>query len=222
MTKKVLVFGGTKGFGFAIAQRFQRGGCEVHIVGRENPEVAGLNFIEMDLTDPTTLPAKAVELGEVHQEPWDTVVYAAGARLVKKPQDTTPKEITTQAYLSVVAPQLVMSAILRSQPRLNNLVVITSSSQFTARPMEVSYCAGKAALGMFAESMSLTGNISHVLHFAPGGMQTSFWDGSDQDVSTMLDPEWVVDTLFDELGKTGLYRYTRVNREKVIEVPKSR
>ena len=48
--KRVLVTGGTKGAGKAIAERFQRGGATVIVTARSLPEKADIHFIQADVS----------------------------------------------------------------------------------------------------------------------------------------------------------------------------
>jgi short-subunit dehydrogenase len=102
---------------------------------------------------------------------------------------------------------------LAQQNKLKNFIAITSTSQFTPRELESVYTAVKAGLQAFAKSISEDRRVEHTLVFAPGGMNTPFWQDG-RDVSIMLDPKRVAEVVLQEMDLTGRYRESAMFRGK--------
>jgi NAD(P)-dependent dehydrogenase (short-subunit alcohol dehydrogenase family) len=204
-----LVVGGTSGLGRELARRLSAS-YTVTVTGRRDPALAGVSFFPLEL---------AVDgIGEKFDEllgrlgPVDLLVYAAGFRQEGLLDDLSDADIREMELVSVTAPAMLIKRILKRQAGLPELVVITSTSQWTPRVMEPMYTAAKAGLGMLTASLSLDPRIARVMLIGPGGMVTRFWEGSGRDVSSMLDPVWVADEIMKLREGTFRYRFVRIPR----------
>jgi|WetSurMetagenome_2_1015567.scaffolds.fasta_scaffold92226_2 NAD(P)-dependent dehydrogenase (short-subunit alcohol dehydrogenase family) len=206
-----LVIGGTSGLGRELALKLSTS-FSVTVTGRRDPALAGVLFFPLELAaDAGLVGAKFDELLS-RQGGVDLLVYAAGFRQEGLLDDLTDADIREMELVSVTAPAMLIKRILKRQAALPELVVITSTSQWTPRVMEPMYTAAKAGLGMLTASLSLDSRIARVLLVGPGGMVTRFWEGSGRDVSSMLDPVWVADEIMKLREGSFRYRFVRIPR----------
>jgi NAD(P)-dependent dehydrogenase (short-subunit alcohol dehydrogenase family) len=94
--KRVLVTGGSRGIGFAIAQRFLAEGARVAICARSPESLAaaatrldGVTPVAADLTDPDAA-RQALDQAEAALGPLDILVNSAGAAKRSLPDELTP------------------------------------------------------------------------------------------------------------------------------------
>jgi len=140
------------------------------------------------------------------------LILAAGFYQEGKLDDLKDGDIYMMLNVGLAGPTFVIKMILEQQKKLDNLVVITSSSQFTPRLMEPVYTAVKAGIAMLANSLSLDGRIGKTLVAAPAGMATPFWKGTDKDTKSMLDPDWVAEQILEQLKGDYKYRFIKLLR----------
>lgn len=114
--------------------------------------------------------------------------------------------------VGLLGPMLLIQRLKRASKYPLKIMLVTSSSQYTAREWEPAYCAVKSGLGMLGASLVLDHEIGKVLVVAPSGIQTPFWDGSGEDTSTMLDPDWVASTIVDLSSEPFKYKYAKILR----------
>lgn len=215
----VLIVGGTSGLGLEIAEILEANN-QVFVAGRRHVEIDGIRSLDgIDLSHDADLPTNLDKL--VDRLPnLALVVYASGFYQEGRLSELSDEDIIKMDNLGLRAPAMLMARILRKQEKLPGFIAITSTSQWKPREKEPMYTATKAGLGMLANSLAEDPNIEKVLHVAPGGMQTAFWEGTDKDTSTMLDPKWVAQVTIESFLDDFRYRYIRLNRDpqEVVEV----
>jgi NAD(P)-dependent dehydrogenase (short-subunit alcohol dehydrogenase family) len=211
--KTALIIGGSSGLGLELALQLVEQGWHVIVTGRTSPNKEDLLFRMLDLSFSSTLIGDLDALFDSIPVV-DILVYAAGFNQVGTITDLSDQDILDTCSVGIIAPAMILQRLLNQQDALARFVAITSTSQWTPRLMEPVYAASKAALALFAESVSLDDRVSQTLVFAPSGMQTPFWDGDPRDTSTMLDPKWVAEQLLEELlSKTLAYEFVICLRE---------
>lgn len=198
MTKgSVLVTGGAKGIGRAIATSFARAGYRVTICYRTSQQAAlelraqmweeGFDFsiVQADVTDPTQVAAMFADIGRV-----DILINNAGVACTKPYLDTTPEDwrtitdaCTTGAYLCshAVLPQMVTR-------QSGSIVSISSIWGLCGASCEVIYSAAKAALiGMTRALAKEFGPSSiRVNAVAPGVISTDMLaEYSEEDLAAL-------------------------------------
>ncbi|HVN26700.1 MAG TPA: SDR family oxidoreductase [Candidatus Paceibacterota bacterium] len=201
-----LIVGGTSGLGLEIADLLKSRYDNVVITGRKDPKVKGLTFAALPLGSGQGFPIPMDHLVTDHA-PFDTVVYNPGFYQEGRISDLTDKQILDMVNVGFLGAAMLMQRILKSQGTLRRFVAITSTSQWTPRELEPVYTGVKAALGMFANSLSLDKRIERTLVAAPAGMKTPFWEGLSKDTSAMLEPKWVADQICIHLYFKGSYSY---------------
>lgn len=185
--KTVLITGGSRGLGLALARAFGRAGCQVAICARDEPTLAkaqaalaaeGVAALALpcDVTDKEQVAALVAEvtqrLGAI-----DILVACAVSSITVGPvaaQRATDFEATHAVlYWGVVYPSLAVLPQMRAR-RDGRIVVLSSVGGKIAVPHMVAYSGAKfAALG-FAEGLraELAGTGVSVTAVAPGVLRT--------------------------------------------------
>ncbi len=217
-----LIIGGTSGLGLELAKLLKRTHYNVTITGRKDPNIEGLTFVHLALGSDQQFFDSMDRLVQDFA-PFDMVIYSPGFYQEGRISDLTDKEILDMTNVGFLAAALLMQRIMKKQGSLACFIAITSTSQWTPRELEPVYTGVKAALGMFANSLSLDPRIGKTLVAGPSGMKTKFWDGTGKDVSTMLDPVWVAEQIVELLDGSFKYKYARIMRGPArVEVVETR
>lgn len=155
----VLVTGGTKGIGRAIAAAFSQAGAEVVVCGRTEPApgAAEHRFIACDVRDPdqvTTLVERCVaDLGRL-----DVAVNNAGGGPFAPAADASPRFSEAVIRLNLLAPLNVAQAanrVMQEQPLGGSIINVTSVSGMRPSPGSAAYGAAKAGLINLTSSLAI-------------------------------------------------------------------
>lgn len=227
MTKAVkapvaLIVGGTSGLGLLIAKSLRDDGFSVHVTGRRSITEPGILLHTLDLTA-DTLPERITEL--VAKLPTiNVLVYAAGYFQDGRITDLSNKEIEEMFDVGGRGLVYVVKSILEKQGNLDELITITSTSQWTPRQREPIYNFVKAGAAHFSNSLSQDGRIKKVLVAGPAGMRTNFWSGIQRDdLNEMLDPMWVAEKILELRAGDYNYRFAKIMRNPShVEVEETR
>jgi len=216
-----LIIGGTSGLGLELAKDMQASSYEVYVTGRRELDEPSLHYESFDLSAPN-LPQRLGEL--VMKVPEiNTLVYAAGYFQEGRVTDLTEKQIEEMIDVGGRGLIYVLQAVLAKQGKLDELITITSTSQWTPRKLEPIYNFAKAGAAHFSNAMAEDGRVGKVLVAGPAGMDTAFWEGTDHDVSTMLDPAWVADEVMKLRDDDYKYRFAKIMREPArVEIVETR
>lgn len=214
-----LILGGSSGLGLKIAERLQTGHTKVFVTGRTDPKHSDIIFIQSEVTNSLEFENLFNKIpGYI-----DTLVFSASYFQEGTLTDLSTEEIQTMLHLSLLQPVIVLRDLLRKQNSLKVLLSIGSTSQFVPQRIEPVYCAAKAGLAHFVNSMAKDGRIEKTLLAAPGGMNTPFWRKNPRSVP-LLDPEWVAEQILLELQQPFTYRFIKIPRifPSKIEVVETR
>lgn len=220
----VLIVGGTSGLGLELAKIFHKSGSEVYVTGRHDPNEPTVRYLQLDLTT-QDIALRIKEVVELLPK-IDTFIYAAG--YYQEGLLTDLSEAQIEEMFNVGGRGLVYFAksILKKQKGLNELVTITSTSQWIPRKLEPVYSFVKAGSAHFSNSLAEDERIGKVLVAGPTGMKTVFWDGSGRDeseLSKMLSPEWVAGEIAKLLEDEYSYRFAKIMRgPKRVEIVETR
>jgi 3-oxoacyl-[acyl-carrier protein] reductase len=182
--RTVLVTGGNRGIGFAIAQRFVTEGYRVAVTARSGEGPAGSLTVRADVTDSATLDS-AIEQVEAQLGPITVLVANAGIT-----KDTLLMRMSDEDFDDVVATNLggVFKVVKRSiksmiKAKHGRIILISSVVGLYGSAGQVNYASSKAALVGFARSLTrelgsrgITTNV-----VAPGFINTDMTQALPQD-----------------------------------------
>ncbi len=171
----VLVTGGNRGIGRAIAERFVREGYQVAVTARSGEGPEGALTVRADVTDAAALDAAFTE---VEQQLGPVEIVVANAGITK---DTLLLRMSEDDFDSVIATNLggtfrvvkrASKGMLRA--RFGRVILISSVVGLYGSAGQVNYSASKSALVGFARSLTrelggrgITANV-----VAPGFIET--------------------------------------------------
>lgn len=217
-----LVVGGTSGLGLELAKELKAAGSEVYVTGRHQLDEPGLQYEQFDLAAPE-LPKRIGEL-VMRLPAIDTLVYAAGYFQEGRITDLSDQEIEQMIDVGGRGLIYFVKAVLDKQDELDELITITSTSQWTPRQLEPIYNFAKAGAAHFSNAMAEDGRVGKVLVAGPAGMNTAFWDSIKRDdLDKMLDPAWVADEVIKLCRDDYQYRFAKIMRQPArVEVVETR
>jgi len=170
----VLVTGGNRGIGLAIATRFQEQGDQVAVTVRGEP-VEGLTSVRCDMTDTDSIDAA---VAEVEQQLGPVEVLVANAGLAKDGLLISTKEDDFAAVLdaNLTGAFRVTKRVVRGmlKQRKGRIVLMSSVVALAGSGGQTSYAASKAGLIGFGRSLAreLGSRAITVNVVAPGFVDT--------------------------------------------------
>lgn len=203
-----LIVGGTSGLGLELARNMSSVDEHAIIAGRHNPEVGFAEYREMDL-GASDLPGRIGEF--VMSLPMiESLVYASGFYQEGHITDLSDEQVDTMLDVGGRGLIFFVKKLLEKQGTLDELVTITSTSQWTPREAEPVYNFVKAGAAHYSHGQSLDPRIGKTLVVGPSGMSTEFWDDSDKDTSAMMRPEWVAGRIMELREKNENYMFAKI------------
>lgn len=177
--RSVLVTGGNRGIGRAIAEAFLAEGDHVAVTTRSGGAPEGALELTADITDPTAVDAAFAAAEEAHG-PVEVLVANAGITA-----DTLLLRMSDEDWDSVIATNLTGSFRLARRAakgmmrqRRGRIILISSVVGLLGSPGQVNYAASKAGLVGMARSLArelgprnITTNV-----VAPGFVETDMTD----------------------------------------------
>jgi 3-oxoacyl-[acyl-carrier protein] reductase len=175
MTRSVLVTGGNRGIGLAIAQAFTANGDKVTITHRGADTPSGVHAVRCDITDPAQVDALFDDVEGTHG-PVEVLVANAGIT-----RDTLLLRMSEQDWDDVIATNLTAAYRLAKRAakgmlrmRRGRMVFVSSVVGLSGSAGQVNYAASKAGLVGLARSVArelgsraITANV-----VAPGFVET--------------------------------------------------
>ncbi len=190
--KRVLVTGGTKGAGKAIAERFQRGGATVIVTARSVPEEKTDNFIQADVS---TAEGTTKVINEILNrfQGIDVIVHNVGG--TSAPSGgfiSVTDEIWQQNLNENLFPAIRLDrGLLPTMIKQGSGVIIHISSIQRTLPLydsTLAYAAAKAALTNYSKGLSneVSPKGIRVVTVSPGFIET---DAATRMIQRMADKD---------------------------------
>lgn len=151
-SKRVCISGGSRGIGFEIVKVLLEKDCIVHSISRTRPDIVHENLIchEADLYH--SIPKLS--------DTFDIVIMNVGVNPGSKPfDDITEDEMDRTVFLN-------LSVHLKMAKRLKykKIVFINSILSFSGLPNNSLYCASKAFIYAFNQSLRREGKDTYIVH----------------------------------------------------------
>jgi len=203
-----LIVGGTSGLGLELARNMSTEGSQVFVTGRKDPNVDFAEYKEFDLSV-GNLPKRIGEF--VTKLPTiNTLVYAAGFYQEGRITDLTDEQVDEMIDVGGRGLIFFTKKILEKQNKLDELIAITSTSQWTPRELETTYNFVKAGAKHYAHGQSLDRRVGKTLVVGPSGMKSGFWKKTVKDTSSMMEPSWVAEQIMELRKLDGNYNFAKV------------
>jgi 3-oxoacyl-[acyl-carrier protein] reductase len=198
LSRSVLVTGGNRGIGLAIARAFAEAGDKVAVTYRSGEPPEGLFGVKCDVTDPVAVD-EAFAQAEAEHGPVEVVVANAGITrdtlLLRMSEDDFATVVETNLAGSFRVAKRAAKSMLRK--RYGRIVFISSVVGLLGSPGQANYAASKAGLVGLARSLArelggrnITANV-----VAPGFVES--------DMTAVLEDERKAEIL----GQVPLGRY---------------
>ena len=153
--RTVLITGGNRGIGFAIAERFLADGHRVAVTARSGKGPEGALTVIADVTDGLSLDAAIAEV-EAALGPLEVVVANAGIM-----KDTLLLRMSDEDFEEVINTNLsgvfrVVKRAIKSmmKQKFGRVILISSVVGLYGSPGQVNYAAAKSGLVGFARSLT--------------------------------------------------------------------
>jgi uncharacterized oxidoreductase len=183
----ILITGGGSGIGLALAHEFKDLGNEVIIAGRSKSklaraEKAGFSTLEVDMLDPKGIGHFAEEVIQKFPS-LNVVIHNAGIMRAENLK-SGGSEVTIHETIAtnLTGPLLLTANLLPHlmKQRASALVTVSSGLAFLPLASTPTYCATKAAIHSYTESLrfQLKETNVQVIEIAPPYVQTELLDAS--------------------------------------------
>jgi len=189
--RTILITGGTSGIGFALAAHLLKRNNTVLITGRTEERLAaarqalpGVHTFVCDQSDPEAITRLSADVASAFPA-LDMLINNAGIGLKRNLNDTggalddLAREITT----NLTGPIQMVQAFLPQLKRQDaaTIVNVTSGLAFVPLPMNPVYCATKAAMHSYTQSLRVQLKLSSVkvVELAPPAVATDFNKGQE-------------------------------------------
>jgi uncharacterized oxidoreductase len=189
LTKRsILVTGGTSGIGFEMARQLVKRGNTVIITGRDQKRldaakqaIPNVHLVQSDVSDAGAIAA--LHAAVLAQWPTlDTLINNAGImRNLQLNQDRDLNDVTREIDTNLSGPVRMVQQFLPHLKTQKGALIVNVSSGLAFIPFPASpvYCATKAAIHSFTQSLrvQLAGTGVTVIELAPPGVETPLFRG---------------------------------------------
>jgi uncharacterized oxidoreductase len=201
----VLVTGGGTGIGRGLAEALHRLGNQVVIAGRRREPLQavaeanrGIQILSLDQGDPADIRRFATELTD-HYPDLNVVINNAGIQRVEDLTTSGPSAAEQTVAINLLGPIRLTAALLPSllkKPRAA-IVNVTSGLAFMPSALTPTYCAAKAALHSYTQSLrfQLRGTAVQVIEVIPPQVQTALQGERGFDPRAMPLDEYITETM---------------------------
>jgi short-subunit dehydrogenase len=212
--KIVVITGGTKGLGKALAFNFTNEGAKVVIAARQKDETQktaseiGADSVVCDVTKESDIQNLAKEVLHKYGQ-IDIWVNNAGVWLPHAPIEETDWQRVHDMFEVNIFGTIYGSktALIQMRKQKSGVIInIISTSALDGRPGSSGYCASKYAASGFTKSLrkETEGTNIKVFGIYPGGMQTNFFDEKRPDeINDYMQPDFVASKIVENLKQVN-------------------
>jgi uncharacterized oxidoreductase len=178
----ILITGGGSGIGLALAEAFKKIGNEVIVAGRskaklEHAKALGLHTLTVDMMTEKSIKELAAEAIKKHPR-LNVVIHNAGIMVNEKVTTSDTSRSAEETVLTnLLGPIRLTNALLPHLLSQKSSVVMTVTSGLAFAPLAMTptYCATKAAIHSYTESLrlQLQGTSVEVKELVPPYVQTN-------------------------------------------------
>lgn len=208
--KIVIITGGTKGLGKALALSFLKNDAKVVVCSRDEAEFSNLENGILGIKADVTKEEEMKNLGEKVIEKFgklDIWINNAGIWLPHMPIEETDWQrahglLEVNLFGTVYGAKVALAQMRKQNSGL--IMNILSTSALDGKINETAYCASKFAAMGFTKSLmkEVDGKNIKVLSVYPGGMQTNLFDEKKPEKYTeFMDPNDVAEKIVENLKK---------------------
>lgn len=206
--KVIVITGGSKGLGKALAFCFLKDGSRVVVCSKNEEELKSLGNeitgIKADVTKENEIRALAekviIDFGRI-----DVWINNAGIWLPHRPIEETDwkraHDLMEVNLFGTVYGSKIALAQMHKQG-FGSIINIISTSGLDGKANETAYCASKFAASGFTKSLAkeVDGKKIKVVGVYPGGMQTNLFDESKpKNYDEFMDPNFVTEKIINNL-----------------------
>lgn len=199
----IVVTGGSKGIGLAIARRFHAGGYATIICARDPAGLQaarqaepGLQAFECDLTRPGDIARFAASVAGAAGVP-DVLVNNAGAYVPGQVHDEDESQLEHMLATNLLSAYRMTRALLPGMMARGSGTIINVCSTASIMPYVNggSYCIAKHALHGFSRTLreEMKPHGIRVVSLLPGATLTASWEGADLPAERLMPPEDVAE-----------------------------
>jgi len=218
-----LITGASSGFGQGLARRFARLGYSVGLVARRDDLLKSV-VAEIEAVGGTAVayPSDVADrdalLGAIHRcegelGPIDLMIANAGVSTHAPPEELDSREVERVMRINFLGTVTAAEGVLQGMLARGRgqIVVVSSLASFQGLQLHGSYCASKAAMNAFFESLRLdvAGRGVDVTIIAPGFVKTEMTAHNRYPMPFLMDLEPALDIMV-----RGIRR-----RERMVRFP---
>ncbi|HEX3280745.1 MAG TPA: SDR family NAD(P)-dependent oxidoreductase [Pyrinomonadaceae bacterium] len=214
-SKIVMITGASSGIGGALAVELAKRGARLGLIARradalteiaERVRAAGSQAVVLpaDVRDADSLRAAAEQL-KSEVGPVDVLIANAGIGPTRDGSDLNTKEVSDVININVIGAANSVGAVLPQMVARGHgqLVVISSLAAYRGLPRSAAYCASKAAVSAFFESLRLDlepkGIAVTIIH--PGFIKTPLTAGREAQMPFLMELDDAVQKIVRAIEK---------------------